>query len=377
MSQQVENRMCCDRTSSDSQHSETTHIGLEILKPGMLSQLQDTGRVGFLRYGVSRAGVMDSYASAWANRLVGNPATTALIEVTLGGLQFRSSIATWVAVTGATLDVRVDGYLQPGWSRFWVEAGQTISLGFASSGQRAYVAVAGGLMATQVLNSVSTHQRNRLGGLKGNGMALQRNDFIPLSFINSLNSEEFSFDPPMKEEVQGNTQESQKNKVNEEVTKTHYRHQGRYERPARAHWEYIPDYSQDVTIRIQVGADWRLLDHDQREKFLTQWWEISSQSDRMGIRLSHQTPIEAPPKRQLSLGITAGAIQLPPSGEPIILAADCQTMGGYPVIGWVHPLDMNLLAQTVPHRKVRFTLVGIDDIQADVAKLDDFFSVIP
>lgn len=377
MSQQDENRMYCDHTLSDTHIFDATDIGLEILKPGMLSQLQDVGRVGFLRYGVSHAGVMDRYASAWANRLVGNPATMPLIEVTLGGLQFRSRIATWVSVTGATLDVRVDGHLQPKWSRFWVEVGQTISLGFASSGQRAYVAVAGGLMAPQVLNSVSTHQRNRLGGLKGNGQPLQQNDFIPLSCRHLLNSGNPSSHLIRRKETQSNAQESRNNNVDGKVTKMHYQYQGRYKHSARAHWEYIPDYSHDVTIRIQAGTDWRLLDHDQREKFLTQWWEISSQSDRMGIRLTHQTPIEGAPKRQLSLGITAGAIQLPPSGEPIILAADCQTMGGYPVIGWVHPLDMSLLAQMASHRKVRFTLVEIDDIQADIAKLDDFFSIIP
>lgn len=374
MSQLGENKMHNDHTSSGS---ETAGAGLEILKAGMLSQLQDAGRIGFLRYGVSHAGVMDTYASAWANRLVGNPVTMALIEVTLGGFQCRSTVATWVAVTGATLDVRVDGCLQPGWSRFWVEAGQTISLGFASSGQRAYVAIAGGLMAPQVLNSVSTHQRNRLGGLKGNGSPLQQNDFIPLSFFELPNHKNPSNSEMNKKMDGAESPKERQNSVNNSVIKTEYRYQGRYTHSARAHWKYIPDYSQDVTIRIQVGADWRLLNQDQRETFLTQWWEVSSQSDRMGIRLTHETPIEEPPKRQLSLGITAGAVQLPPSGEPIVLAADCQTMGGYPVIGWIHPMDMSLLAQSVPHRKIRFTLAEIDDIQEDIARFDDFFAVIP
>ena len=121
--------------------------GLQVLQPGPLSLLQDGGRFGFQHLGVSPAGPLDWPAAAWANRLLGNPWGTPLLEVALGGVILSSQVDTWLAVCGADVPISVEGQPRASWSRFALRAGQQLQLGFARSGQRAYLAVAGGFRA--------------------------------------------------------------------------------------------------------------------------------------------------------------------------------------------------------------------------------------
>ena len=152
--------------------------GFEVVQPGPMSLLQDAGRLGWQHLGVSPAGPLDLHAAAWANYLLGNDWGAPLLEVALGGLQLRSRVDTWVAVCGADVAVEVDGVSQANWSRFAVRAGQQLQLGYARSGQRAYLAVAGGFHGPTQLGSVATQQRDGLGGLHGDGRALQAGDWL-------------------------------------------------------------------------------------------------------------------------------------------------------------------------------------------------------
>lgn len=302
--------------------------GLRVLTPGPLSLLQDGGRHGWQHLGVSPAGALDLHAAAWANRLLDNPWGTPLLEIALGYLELQSELDTWLALTGAQVAATVDGAPLPPWSRFPLRAGQRLKLGYARSGQRAYLAVAGGFRAPPLLGSVSTQQREGVGGLQGTGERLRAGDLLPCLAAD-------------------------------------------LRRALSVPWPYQPDYRAPVCLRVIGSGDAAGLASDQLQAFFARSWQLSSQSDRMGARLLGE-PLVAP-TQQWSQGVGRGAIQLPPDGQPIILQADHQTMGGYPILGWLHPLDQARLAQCPAHHQLRFSPVSIDQAQAELRAFYRFF----
>lgn len=302
--------------------------GLRVFKPGPLSLLQDVGRHGCQHLGVSPSGPLDGHAAAWANRLLGNPWGTPLLEVALGDVELHSQVDTWLALTGADLPASIEGVPLPAWSRFPLRAGQRLLLGFARSGQRGYLAVAGGFHAAPVLGSVSTQVREGMGGLDGQGSKLQAGDLLPCA-------------------------------------------SAAFARGASVPWPYQPNYRGQLLLRVISGGDATEFAEAQQQAFFAQSWQLSPQSDRMGARLQGE-PLQAP-QRQWSLGVTRGAIQVPPDGRPIILQADHQTMGGYPILGWLHPLDLWRLAQCAAQQTLRFTPVTVSDAQAELRAFYRFF----
>lgn len=302
--------------------------GLLVHKPGPLSLLQDAGRHGWQHLGVSPSGPVDGQAAAWANHLLGNAWGTPLLEIALGDVELESRVDTWLALTGADLPASIDGQPLPAWSRFPLRAGQRLRLGFARSGQSGYLAVAGGFQAAPRLGSVSTQVREGLGGLDGQGGKLQAGDLLPCA------SASFSH-------------------------------------VASVPWPYQPNYRALPLLRVITGGDAVAFADEQLQAFFEQSWRLSPQSDRMGARLQGE-PLQAP-ARQWSLGVTRGAIQVPADGQPIILQADHQTMGGYPILGWLHPLDLCRLAQCPAQQSLRFTPVSIGDAQAELGEFYRFF----
>lgn len=302
--------------------------GLRVLRPGPLSLLQDAGRHGWQHLGVSPSGPLDLHAAAWANRLLNNVWGTPLLEIALGDVELQAEVDTWLALTGADLPITLDGQPVPAWSSFPVRAGQRLRLGFARSGQLAYLAVAGGFVATPVLGSVSTQVREGLGGLHGQGAALQSGDLLACAAA-------------------------------------------QFERAASVPWPYQPDYRASVLLRVITGGDAAQFAEEQLQAFFSQRWQLSPQSDRMGARLQGEA-IQAP-LRQWSLGVTRGAIQVPPDGQPIILQTDHQSMGGYPLLGCLHPLDLSRLAQCTAQQTLSFTPVSVSDAQDELRAFYRFF----
>ncbi|TSH96673.1 biotin-dependent carboxyltransferase family protein [Verticiella sediminum] len=298
--------------------------GLRVIKSGPLSLLQDGGRRGWQHIGVSPAGPMDPYAAAWANRLLDNPRNTSVVEMALGGVAFAVEVDTWLAVTGADMPLTLDGRRLAGWSRFAVRRGQHLVLGYARWGQRAYLAAVGGFAATPVLGSVATHVQDGLGGLHGDGAPLRRDDWLACAPAPHA-----------------------------------HRHR------ARPVAELVPDYARNAVIRVIPNLGEGAFEPDAMERFYGQPWEVSVDSDRKGIRLKGERPLSAP-ARQWSQGMVWGAIQVPPDGQPIVLAADRQTMGGYPVIGFVHPLDFGRVCQARPKEPVRFLPTTQEEAEADL-----------
>lgn len=306
--------------------------GLQVIKSGPLTLLQDLGRQGWQHLGVAPSGPMDGHAARWANRLVGNPVTAPLLEIALGGAEFEIETATWLALTGAPLDARLDGEPLPAWSCFPVRAGARLRLGFAQAGQRAYLAAAGGgFQAPATLGSVASNRREGLGGLEGSGAPLAAGQRLACAAVSALHAQGCG--------------------------------------PAA---RFVPDYRAVPTLRVILGGDAEAFGPAQQQALFTQPWRISPQSDRMGIRLAGEVPL-APPRRQWSLGVVTGAIQVPPDGQPIVLMADRQTMGGYPLLGFIHPLDLARLAQCPAHHEVRFAPVELAVAQAEWRRFLSFF----
>ena len=303
-----------------------------VLRPGPQTLLQDAGRQRWQHLGVSPGGPVDLHAAAWANRLLNNSWGSPLLEIALGGLSLECRGEAWVAVTGAAMPVSLEGQPQLNWSRFRVRPGQHLQLGQARSGQRAYLAVSGGFVATPQLGSVATQQRDGLGGLQGDGQALRVGDLLtcqPLPLAG----------------------------------------------PASVPSDFQPDYALQPCIRVIPGGDAMLFGPQQLQGFFNHNWRISPHSDRMGARL-YGTALACPvmpAARQWSQGVSTGAIQVPADGQPIILMADRQSMGGYPLIGWVHPLDLGLLAQCPPHHVVQFSPVELAAVQAQLRQFYRFF----
>ena len=306
--------------------------GFAVLQPGPLSLLQDAGRAHAQHLGLSPCGPADLHAATWANHLLGNAWGAPLLEVALGGLSLRCLCDTWVAVTGADVPIHLEGQARMNWSSFAVRAGEHLQLGSARSGQRAYLAVAGGFCAAAQLGSVATQQREGIGGLHGDGAALKTGDMLPCS----------------ERCLSGGTSV-----------------------PAR----FQPDYRNEPTLRLIVGGDAMNFAEHELHGFFAHGWRTSPHSDRMGVRLCG-APLalpSLPSARQWSQGVSTGALQIPPDGQPIILLADRQSMGGYPLLGWVHPLDLGLLAQCPPHHVVQFSPVELAAVQAQLRQFYCFF----
>jgi antagonist of KipI len=315
-------------------------VALEVLEGGLLTTVQDLGRHGYERFGVPVAGAMDPFALRAANWLVGNPAEAAALEITLAGPRLRATEKCLIAVTGADLGLRVNGWDLPPWMAVFVRQGWMIEFAGCKTGCRAVLAVAGGIDVEPVMSSRSTYLSGGFGGFEGR--ALRQGDLVPVGPT--------GFHLP------------------ERAGRTFPRH-------------LIPDYGNAPEIRVVLGPQDDYFTDESIATFLSGEYEISSTSDRMGCRLVGIPPSpegrgqgEGESKQHKSTltwgnfvsdGIPLGAVQVPPDGQPIVMLADRQTTGGYPKIATVISADVPLLAQCVPgESSARFRAVGVEEAQA-------------
>jgi len=303
--------------------------------PGLFTTVQDLGRPGHARLGVSAAGAADPVALRLANRLAGNDEAAAALEMTLAGATFRFEAGAVVAIAGAEMEARVESdagaLLVPAGCAAFVPAGGRLRCGAARQGARTVLAVAGGLRVPPWLGSVSTHVGSRLGGVEGR--ALVKGDRLP-------------FAPEAAAAAEGL-----------EVAAA-----GRPAILRRLEGELPggPAGALPVRLRATAGAQWDRFDAGARAAFTAGEYVVSGASDRMGLRLDG-APL-APPGagRMLTEGMPLGAVQIPPAGKPVILFVDHQTTGGYPVIASIITADQPRVAQLRPGARLRFELVGLD-----------------
>jgi len=288
--------------------------GFIVKQPGLLTLVQDRGRYGAHNLGLTTGGPLDSLAYDWANRLLGNDVNASSLEVSFGGLTLESNVETVVAITGANTPCKINGDTIDQWQTHVIKMGDRIEMGFATEGVRAYLSVAGGFDIEPSFGSSSTVVREKIGGLHGG--KLQAGDVLLCQpgFV----SHHLKLDPA-----------------------------------------YQPAYGKEAILRVVKGYQQNAFDHIQQWRFFNSDYQVTERSDRMGFRLEGEI-IHSSMVGMLSEGICHGAIQIPADGQPIVLMNDRQTIGGYPKIGSVIPLDTARLAQLAPGATARFEAISIE-----------------
>jgi antagonist of KipI len=306
-------------------------MSLKILNPGLMTTVQDLGRFGYAHYGVTPAGAADALALRVANRLLGNAEQEAGLEMTLLGPTIEFERTAVVVLTGANIDCRLShtaaparsasaaapvGARAPMWKPFPVLPGAVLKCGPITGGARAYLAVQGGFEITPVMNSAATLRSAHLGGFAGR--ELRAGDRLEVKHasstpIRSLREEARPFLAPRRE------------------------------------------------LRITTGPQSSWFGKEEFAKLQRCPYAVLGDSDRRGVRLRGEA-LTLPPKSQLvTEGISLGAMQVPPDGQPIILFVDQQTTGGYPKVANVIAADLRHLAQLRPRDEVRFRLVTVEE----------------
>jgi antagonist of KipI len=276
---------------------------ISVSNPGLLTTIQDVGRTGFRAFGMPAAGAIDLRAFAIANLLAGNRPGAAALEMTLLGGTFRFEREAYVAISGADMRPKLDGAPVAGWSAFPVRAGAVLAFGSASDGCRTYLAVHGGVDVPPVLGSRSTYVRGQIGGLAGR--ALMARDSLSIAAADSP--------PPARER--------------------------------RVPSELVPRRQAQIRLRVLLGPQDDRFSSEGVTTFLESAYTITNRNDRMGYQLEGPIIRHANGPDIVSDGLLPGAVQVPGSGMPIVLMADCQTTGGYAKIATVIGPDLPELAQ--------------------------------
>ena len=289
---------------------------LRVEKPGLFTTIQDLGRPNSMPAGVPTGGAMDRFAHRAANLLTGNDEGAATLECTLSGPALVALRPCVVAVTGADFDPRLNREPAPMWTSVFLSEGDELSFAGRRWGARAYIAVAGGIAGDRWLGSLSTSLLVARGGM--HGRLLAAGDVIAVTGV------------PATPAISG-------------------RHMNPDDRP---------DYA-DHTLPAIAGPHVRRLGSEGRKAFFGSAFEVSRDADRMGYRLQGPA-LEVSGDELLSFGLVAGAVQMPRSGQPILLMADHQTAGGYPVVATVASAAMPVAAQLLPGDELKFADVSID-----------------
>ena len=293
---------------------------LEVLQPGIGTTVQDRGRPGHRHHGLPLSGWLDAPLAQAANALLGNDLNAAVLELRGVGTVLRVKRGpVRVALAGRTgaQRVREDGVRAqlPAWQTATLHEGETLQLGSADSGC-AYLAVAGGLALTPLFGSRASYWRAGLSGVLGR--AFQPGDGLPCGDADANDPREWR---------------------------------------CRSPWE--PDTG---PIRVMPGPQDDHFTTGALASFFAQEWQATPAQDRMGLRLQGEALVHIRPEAAdiVSDGVTPGAIQVPANGQPIVLLADGQTVGGYPKIATVITADLPRLAHLRPGTRVRFAVVGAE-----------------
>ncbi len=292
-------------------------LEIEFAGPGVT--VQDLGRTGYRKYGVPSSGALDLRSHIMANILVGNKINDACIEVFQSTFTAKALRNLVVAVTGAEVEVKVDNEAIPQWQAVPVREGSVISIEKFHRGQVAYIAISGGISEMEVMKSKSYYLRGGVGRKFNAGSIIH------------IKADKFN-----------------------EVVKSC---------PARKLPEKFRVQISDVCeLKTVIGPHEDWFTRETISTFLSEEFTVTPQIDRMGFRLAGPRLKHAKGGgRLISCGTLPGAVQVPPDGNPIVLMADAQTTGGYPIIGTVAKSELCKLAQSPPGSKVRFREASIDD----------------
>ncbi|WP_227379060.1 biotin-dependent carboxyltransferase family protein [Haladaptatus halobius] len=300
---------------------------IEVLEPGISTTVQDLGRYGHYHIGMPPSGAMDQFSHKVANYLVGNDENSATLEITYQGPDLKFEEDAVVAIAGADMEATINDESISNWETNQIDAGDVLSFNFATEGARSYLAVAGGIDVSLMMDSRSTYTLIGIGGY--NGRQLQEGDTLSIG------------------DTRGNSAS-----IGTQVPD-----------------EHRPTYSEMDPIRVVMGlCDYRLTNESKAE-FLETEWTVTPEADRVGYRLDgidlefieREQPFGAgtDPSNVVDLGYPVGSIQVPE--QPIVLMRDAVTGGGYATIGTVISPDRNRLAQHRTHQSFSFEGVTIDE----------------
>lgn len=299
---------------------------IEVLTPGVLTTLQDQGRWGYGHLGISVAGVMDLLSMRVANLLVDNPEESSVLEMALlSPIKLKFKEARWIAITGSPCQLLIDNKetFPPYW-RFLIKKGAVLTLKpTALSGSFAYLAVNGGFISPTYLGSSSTDIKNRLGGLQGDGTPLQKGATL------LLGSKTTRFSCPIG------------------LTPFHHLNLGLL--------------NTIKTIAALKGPEYSTFTQEAHTSFWQTSWHLTQSFNRHGILLSGAS-LDRHTKEEIpSQGVFFGVIQVPYNGQPILLAAECQSTGGYPRIAIVPQAEVWKLIHLKPHDTIQFQQITLNE----------------
>lgn len=288
-------------------------MSIEFIRAGLQTSIQDLGRKGQMHNGISHSGAMDPVSMQLANYLVGNAAGDAVLEITLVGPQIRFQQAMTIAITGALFELKLNQQILSPYQSYRIKPGDTLEFGKLKQGCRAYLACSAPFDLPSVFDSLSTHTIAGFGGkvfADGDRLQCQNSRLAAAKMLPS---------------------------------------------------QYRLNYSGHYLLRYTPGIEAEQFTTQHQQQLQQQDWQISAQSNRMGMRLSGDVLTHLPHKQMLSSGLLPGAIQIPTSGLPIISCMDGQTVGGYPRLGQIIQADLSLLGQVKGGDQIRLCPVGTKD----------------
>lgn len=292
---------------------------IHVLHPGLFTTVQDLGRSGYQRFGVSVSGAMDPWALMVGNRLLGNPDQAAGLEITLQGPQLLFEQAVRIAITGADLSPTSKGLALPMWTVVAMPAGSRLQFGMRRQGARAYLTVAGGITGPMILGSLSTHVRSGLGGLAGR--AVKKWDQLFVGTVSRAAAQPIGRSLPER---------------------------------------YRPRYTGSPAVRVMPGPQSDYFTDDAIRLLTSSPYRVTTESDRMGYRLEGAELPHRASAEIVSEAVCVGSLQVPSNRQPILLMADCQPTGGYAKLATMIGADRSLAAQLAPGDTLSFRMISAE-----------------
>lgn len=312
-------------------------MSITVIKPGLLTTIQDEGRYGYEKLGVIVSGAMDLYAMRLANILVGNHENEGVLEITLIGPELKLEEGSLIAITGGDISPQINEKDVPMGRPVYLKEDCILKFGRCIKGCRAYLSIAGGFNVPMIMESKSTYLRGGFGGK--DGRSLKKNDVIETNKKGELS---LKIIEKVKEEGEA---------LEEFIyTKWYVKN-------------LIVQNSEYTTIRVFEDRQFSRASEESIDEFFKKPFVIDGKSDRMGYRLKGPQ-IKFKEKIEMISGeVSFGTIQIPPDGNPIILLADRATAGGYPKIAHVIAYDIPKLVQLKPPDKIIFKKVTIEEAE--------------
>ncbi len=291
---------------------------IKFLRPGLYTSIQDMKRIGYKKYGIPNSGPMDEYSHILANWLVDKKYSSETLEINYFGPRIKFNFNTTIGICGANFDAKInDKRIQINRS-IKVKAGDVLDIGVCLNGGRVYLSFSAKMKLKKSFNSYSTYEKINIGGI--NGKKISKNDTI------NFNKSEESIEKKIPESFQRK-------------------------------------YQEISSIRVIKGVNYSMISKNSLKK-LGNEFNVSSESDRMGIRLNGNKLKVSDKKSIESTVVSKGTVQLPPAGDPIILMSDSQSTGGYPIIGNIARVDISKVSQIKPESKLKFKFITLEESES-------------